>query len=217
MNDKIEWVMVPREADDAMEAAAEDYYEGSGTPFPDWKAAYAAMLAAAPKPEAQAAGLPWLLRERAQVAGVVTGELLNRAADALEAISTPASHDAQQPPAFQRWSMTKGSDGARWSVYMDHDPCGEWVKWAEVQQHCFGIVLAQQPAVVGDGVREVLESADRAIELANRLCAAGPKASHVSCSETHEIAEFVHEAVAALAALTPAATPTAQKEGNGNG
>lgn len=44
----------------------------------------------------------------------------------------------------------------------------------------------------------LLELAPRAADLATRLVAAGPKAAHVSASETHEIAEFIHAAIAAL-------------------
>lgn len=56
-----------------------------------------------------------------------------------------------------------------------------------------------QVAGGGDTLRQLLEEAPRAAELATRLVASGPKASHVSCSETHEIADFVHAAIAALA------------------
>lgn len=34
----------------------------------------------------------------------------------------------------------------------------------------------------------------RIVELAQRLVQSGPKAAHVSCSETHEISEFIMEA-----------------------
>lgn len=43
------WVLVPVEPTDMMEAAGEDDYERTGATFPDWKSAYRAMLAAAPK------------------------------------------------------------------------------------------------------------------------------------------------------------------------
>lgn len=42
------WKLVPLEPTDEMEAAAEDDYEQRGETFPDWKAKYRAMLAAAP-------------------------------------------------------------------------------------------------------------------------------------------------------------------------
>jgi len=66
-------------------------------------------------------------------------------------LSAIASALSQQPEArgvvdalpFQRWSMTKGSDGKRWSVCMDHDPCGEWVKWIDVQQHFFVAAITE--------------------------------------------------------------------------
>ena len=48
---------------------------------------------------------------------------------------------------------------------------------------------------------DLLELAPRAEELATRLVAAGPKAAHVSASETHEIADFVHSAIAVLSML----------------
>ncbi|HWL30007.1 MAG TPA: Lar family restriction alleviation protein, partial [Burkholderiaceae bacterium] len=50
-------------------------------------------------------------------------------------------------------------------------------------------------------IADVLEFAPRAEELATRLVAAGPKAAHVSASETHEIADFVHMAIAVLSKL----------------
>lgn len=50
-------------------------------------------------------------------------------------------------------------------------------------------------------IADVLEFAPRAEELATRLVAAGPKAAHVSASETHEIADFVHAAIALLSKL----------------
>ncbi len=39
--------LVPREPTDGMEAAAENAYEDCGNPFPNWKTAYRAMVAAA--------------------------------------------------------------------------------------------------------------------------------------------------------------------------
>lgn len=58
----------------------------------------------------------------------------------------------------------------------------------------------------------LLASADRVEELANRLVAPCPKAAHISASETHELAEFVHAAVSMLRsyARTPeaAASPS---------
>lgn len=47
---------------------------------------------------------------------------------------------------------------------------------------------------------ELVESAPRAKELAERLVAPGPKAASVSASETHEIADFIFDTVAALEA-----------------
>ena len=41
---------------------------------------------------------------------------------------------------LQRWSMARGS------VYIDHDPEGEWVKWSDVQLAGLTTALAQQPA-----------------------------------------------------------------------
>jgi hypothetical protein len=42
------WQWVPKEPTDLMESCAKNAYEDSGSPFPDWKDAYRAMLAAAP-------------------------------------------------------------------------------------------------------------------------------------------------------------------------
>lgn len=56
-----------------------------------------------------------------------------------------------------------------------------------------------------DALRALANELDRAEELAERLCAPGPKASHVSCSETHEIKNFILAAsplIRALAAST---------------
>ena len=39
--------LVPREPTDAMEVAAENHYEESGTPFPNWRSAWRQMVAAA--------------------------------------------------------------------------------------------------------------------------------------------------------------------------
>jgi len=55
----------------------------------------------------------------------------------------PEARGVVDAPPFQRWSMTKGSDGKRWSVCMDHDPCGEWVKWIDVQQHFFVAAITE--------------------------------------------------------------------------
>lgn len=55
-------------------------------------------------------------------------------------------------------------------------------------------------------IADVLEFAPRAEELATRLVAAGPKAAHVSASETHEIADFVHMAILALRRQSPEAS-----------
>lgn len=61
------------------------------------------------------------------------------------------------------------------------------------------------PAVESSGaLREaahLLASAERVEELANRLVAPGPKAAHISASETHELAKFVHAAVSVLRSL----------------
>lgn len=56
-------------------------------------------------------------------------------------------------------------------------------------------------AVQVEGIAELLEDSERAAELARRLVAAGPKAAHVSASETHEISDFVLAAVKLLPAL----------------
>jgi hypothetical protein len=64
------------------------------------------------------------------------------------------------------------------------------------------------PSSANQDLSVLLEHAPRATDLATRLVAAGPKAAHVSTSETHEIAEFVHAAIAALrgsVACSPAA------------
>lgn len=50
----------------------------------------------------------------------------------------------------------------------------------------------------GAMTEELLQSAHRMEELAKRLVAPGPKAAHVSASETHELAEFVHAAISVL-------------------
>lgn len=42
-----------------------------------------------------------------------------------------------------------------------------------------------------DALLALVDELDRAEELAERLCAPGPMASHVSCSETHEIRDFI--------------------------
>ena len=55
-------------------------------------------------------------------------------------------------PSFQRWNMAHGSDGARWSVYMDHADKGEWVKWQHVQQWFFAANLPQQPEADPDDI-----------------------------------------------------------------
>lgn len=66
---------------------------------------------------------------------------------------------------LQRYSMARGSDGERWSVYMDPDPAGEWVKWADAQMAALTAALAQQPAAVfrNDGNSEDDFIADDAI------------------------------------------------------
>lgn len=46
------YALMPFEPTDEMEVAAENSYENSRNPFPNWKSAYRAMLAAAPSPEA---------------------------------------------------------------------------------------------------------------------------------------------------------------------
>lgn len=48
MNTNNGWQLVPVAPTDEMEVAAENDYEQTGTTFPRWKSAYAAMLAAAP-------------------------------------------------------------------------------------------------------------------------------------------------------------------------
>ena len=53
------WKLVPVEATDDMEVAAENEYEQKPSYFPDWKSAYSAMLAAVPQPpEAAPVELP---------------------------------------------------------------------------------------------------------------------------------------------------------------
>lgn len=49
-------------------------------------------------------------------------------------------------------------------------------------------------------MKELIEMCPRAEELANRLTMAGQKAEHVSASETHELADFVHACVGAIRA-----------------
>ncbi|HEY0860718.1 MAG TPA: hypothetical protein VGE19_07395 [Pseudoxanthomonas sp.] len=55
---------------------------------------------------------------------------------------------------------------------------------------------------VPDGMEELRDLAPRALELAERLVMSGPKAAHVSASETHEIADFVRDTVAMLSAAS---------------
>ncbi|UXA48491.1 hypothetical protein M0D44_19815 [Xanthomonas prunicola] len=69
-------------------------------------------------------------------------------------------------------------------------------------------------AVPVDGLRELLEDSGRIEELAARLVAPGPKAAHVSTSETHELSEWVRDAVGVLAALATHPQPAAAKDGD---
>lgn len=48
---------------------------------------------------------------------------------------------------------------------------------------------------------ELIAGIDRAVELAGRLTSAGPKCCNVSCSETHEIADFIHDVANMLVAM----------------
>ena len=58
----------------------------------------------------------------------------------------------------------------------------------------------EDAAPVAEGeAQEVIDNAPRAIELAERLVMAGPKAAHVSASETHELSEWVISAARILA------------------
>lgn len=60
--------------------------------------------------------------------------------------------------------------------------------------------------VVGGVVwlEEIRDVAPRALELADRLVASGPKAAHVSASECHEISDFVRGVVALIDTARPA-------------
>lgn len=60
------------------------------------------------------------------------------------------------------------------------------------------VIAALRTRSGGVGVGELRDLAPRALELANRLVASGPKAAHVSASECHEIAEFVRATVAII-------------------
>lgn len=62
---------------------------------------------------------------------------------AAEGVSVVPAGCVADMPNFQRWTMARGSDGAGWSVYMDHADKGEWVKWEHVQQWFFGANLAR--------------------------------------------------------------------------
>jgi len=120
-----QWKLVPVEPTDEMETAAENDYEQRGETFPDWKAKYRAMLAAAPTPPASAqddakddetqAILRWIMRavEAAKEdcgmdpetpAAIRNGKLASIASAAAQALglkggpsySAPAAGDARE-------------------------------------------------------------------------------------------------------------------------
>lgn len=81
----------------------------------------------------------------------------------------------------------------------------------EVAEALENLRNASRPAPVPPATEGWAEDLARAVELAERLVAPGPKASHVSASECHEIADFIMslatnaEHAAMLAAAQPGA------------
>jgi hypothetical protein len=61
---------------------------------------------------------------------------------------------------------------------------------------------------------ELIAGIDRAVELAVRLTSAGPKCCNVSCSETHEIADFIHDVANMLVATDEPLKPAALSSRN---
>lgn len=194
---------------------------------------------AAPKPEAQAAG-EWPMteaevRQWIRACNHVPARQVLRDYLKLRALSTPASHDAQQRPNVDVQAEARRilADEYRRAGYMgamddalDDDPSPH----CKVTLKAIERALAQQPAVVGDGVLNALRNYEQADADGTFV-----KVSRQALDE-------------AIAALTPAATPgdpeweecpecsigngmrrgcdicdgsgsvpAAQKEGNGNG
>ena len=77
---------------------------------------------------------------------------------------------------------------------------------------------ATQPPPAGvdvsdEMVERLVGDLPRQRELARRLIASGQKAAHVSCSETHEISEFVDDACDYIERTTAAPSRTRGEEG----
>ena len=104
-----------------------------------------------------------------------------------------------------------------------HCRCVVWdngggVKPATITECALWDALNTQPPTIGADV--TVEMVDRLMgdvprqrELARRLIASGQKAAHVSCSETHEISEFVDDACDYIERTTAAPSRTRGEEG----
>jgi hypothetical protein len=99
----------------------------------------------------------------------------------------------EQQKAFEEWAKYNHIDSEQLDYFQEAFLSG----W-------HACLSTQQPA------GELVGQFPRMEELAIRLVAAGPKASHVSCSETHEIADFILEVIDHLTRHpSPAAPVTA--------
>ncbi|RIJ02180.1 hypothetical protein DXK93_18530 [Achromobacter sp. K91] len=101
MSEKNEWKLVPVGPTDEMETAAEDDYEQRGETFPDWKANYRAMLAAAPTPPASAQddAKVYHFEQRSRFGPWIEVEKpTERSVEFVQRAAAPAASDAQDLP-----------------------------------------------------------------------------------------------------------------------
>lgn len=125
-----------------------------------------------------------------------------------------APSDQAQPVADALRAIEQALTQQRGAASYDAGMAMHWIERyaAGIDEECQLDRIAEAfttPQPSADAVREVLDGmeelrdlAPRALELAERLVMSGPKAAHVSASETHEIADFVRDTVAMLSAAS---------------
>jgi hypothetical protein len=129
-----QWKLVPVEPTDEMEAAAEDDYEQRGETFPDWKAKYRAMLAAAPTPPASAQDDA--KDERSDTYGMNLGERIAHVGGRTNAqgyteFGSPMAVNALIQHVLRDIDWTRQDDGGGYQARY-RLPGGQWSSWGHV-------------------------------------------------------------------------------------
>lgn len=130
------WKLVPVEPTDEMEAAAENDYEQRGETFPDWKAKYRAMLAAAPASPVSTVEQGDAQNERSATNGMTLGERIAHVGGRTNAqgyieFGSPMAVNALIQHVLRDIDWTRQDDDGGYQARY-RLPGGQWSSWGHV-------------------------------------------------------------------------------------